>query len=539
MMNRSRLSPADDVLYAVLRMAKRPYAAYWLAEHRKHPHYPSFTSLTYVFRKVFLNFFPAQLSYDELREVPFPLIAHIDEKDGFFVMVLQAGESEVKVSVRGREKTMTKEEFEKIWDGAVLLLDTEPLSAEGPETENPFLTQESVRWKKQRLSRKTVLFFAARYRMRILGMLFLLLLVLLAFAVPARDGFNVFFTGCALSGLAVSLLLSEYRLHREHSRALRVCNLFRSKKVDCASVLDSRYAGIGGWFSWADAGVVYFLSASVALLAFPVPFSNRIVSVCSLLSLPVVLWLFAVLSIKIRRFCLLCCIVQGLLVVSAIAGGFYLYRCSPSPDVLRLLPVFVAVVPCMAVLYFVLLRAWREESRKDKLLAWYNYSRHTPAFLSEHLYSLPLTDFSGVNFLELNPGKKHRITMIFNPLCSACTETLAVVLSFFPEKENTTLALLLLADFPPAVQEAKKICAAYRRLPEAAFFDFLSCYVRGKPFRNHPAVCPSADFSDDELLRNASEWCRKHGIASVPRLYYCDRALPREYAVKDLDYLCR
>ena len=374
-MNRNNLTSADDVLYAVLHIARRPYIAYWLAEHRKHPHYPSFGSLAYIFRKIFLDFFPAQLSYEELSKMPFPLIAHVTEKEGFFVLVTEVRDSEVKISVRGHEKVLSRESFEHLWDGAVLLLDTTPLSSECKEEKlNSFLTAKGLRWKKERLSRKIGLFFWMKYRMWIFGIMFLFLLIVLSSMVPLRDGFNLFFLSCGGLGMSVSALLLEYRFHRERSGALRICNLVKSNRVDCASVLDSRYARLWGWFSWSDVGFIYFLSVTVTLLLFPVYFSNYVVSLLSLLSLPVIVWLLGVSLIRLKRFCLLCCSVQILLVVSSVVGGTYLLHYIHTPVSVVWFFVFVGVVLFLAVLYFILFRAWQDGTHKEKLLMWYNYS---------------------------------------------------------------------------------------------------------------------------------------------------------------------
>ena len=516
-----KLSSADDVLRTIMRLARRPHFAYWLDRHRLHPNYPGFSSLDYIFRHLEMDTLSIQAGYDELPNLPFPLVAYLNMEGGMFACITGADAEKVQVQVRGRDLYLTREVFEQIWNGAVMLIDFDPVPESGRPV--PDSSGQRNRWMFHTL---------LRYRFCLPAFSIVCLWGWLIWPLPELSFFNGLFLSLSCLGLAVCLLLSGYRGGREGT-AGRLCHIVRNKRVDCASVLSSRYAAIGGLLPWSAVGVVYFIWAVLLLLSFRAEISVPAVAAASLLSLPATVYLIFLQWSRIRRFCLFCLFVQSVLSGSACAAGYYFLQAPPMTVSVKDLSGCGILLGAIAACYWIVVRAISDSRQRMELAGYNNRLRFRPDVMSEYFRNSGKVDREGAEWMTLCPGGSHELLLVADPLCGGCMQVLGLLLEQLPYYRNTTFHLLLFAGSEQSRRKVQRLWQCYETLSPEDFFRILSTYARtGK--------CPEiAGTAKTDAIDKNRLWCEKNGIDLVPRLYYNGRSWPEAYSWDDVNYVCR
>lgn len=220
--------------------------------------------------------------------LPPPFIAHVG--NGF--VVVEAIKNE-KVVYHWNEKKLSVPlvEFNNIWSGATLIVETDENSVEPYYKENRKreLVTEILQY--LLLGAILILAFIGFVQNRIYNDIGLSLLLVL----------NII-------GIYVGYLLILKQMNIQSSHVDKICSLF--SQSDCNNVLDSPAAKFMGIFSWSELGLSYFLSNTFILL-FAIQFLPYLV-LLNICALPYSLWSVWYQRFKVKQWCPLCLIVQNL-----------------------------------------------------------------------------------------------------------------------------------------------------------------------------------------------------------------------------------
>lgn len=94
---------------------------------KEHPDFPSFLSFQYILHRMGKDSFAIHTSYEELTNMPAPFIVHgVTNVDLFLFITKATAESVQIIDEKGKEESIKKEDFEKMWDGNILIIDNLP-----------------------------------------------------------------------------------------------------------------------------------------------------------------------------------------------------------------------------------------------------------------------------------------------------------------------------------------------------------------------------------------------------------------------------
>jgi uncharacterized membrane protein len=370
-----------------------------------HPHYPSLKSVCDALKKWKIEHYPLNLELDEIKALEMPFIAHLKISGGQFVFVEGIKNNQVIFYIS--EEKAINEDFEKFSEklsGAVVVMEA---SKNSGEKEYQQILQNEI-------LNKSLLPFS--------------LIALIIFAVFnfISNSFNTFpITGFIFWGLlatkilgliaSVFLVLHELKVHTP--LADKICGF--SSKTDCDTVLSSNASKLFGWINWADAGLIFFSGSLIYLLGAPGNNSLWILAILSILSLPYPVFSIYYQSVKLKKWCPFCLIVQVVL----IAEFFLLFTAFKSIafsgfELLQLIVSF----SLPAAIWFTFKAYYNKSGEQSKEHYSFLQFKRNPDIFLHLLQSNGHTEFvEKENSLVLgNPDAKLKITAFLSLYCNPC-----------------------------------------------------------------------------------------------------------------------
>ena len=259
---------ARTILKIITKYYGCKYSAALYVILKEHPDFPSFLSFQYILHRMGKDSFAIHTSYEELTNIPSPFIAHVITNVDLFLFITKVtAESIQTIDEKGKIESISRKDFEDMWDGNILIMDNRPGKISIP-----------LKMKFSTIIKQI------KYPMLILcvAILFAYLLIL------KHEGgilFYLYLTG-VLGGLTASILLFVDQIDKYNVHIKKLCSATGNKNnIDCSSILDFKDAYFLGLVSWSDIGFVYFLSLLIVLLFLPFGTVQALInflSVCSI-----------------------------------------------------------------------------------------------------------------------------------------------------------------------------------------------------------------------------------------------------------------
>jgi len=226
---------------------------------------------------------------DGILKIEAPFVAQVG---GYLVVVYKIMFDKVFFVWRGNDHVLPFSKFIEAWTGVVLLAEPSERSIEPDYKEH----------------KKIELFnFLKKYT------LFFMCGLILFFAYFNKElflnpGISILLL-LYLSGIYVSRLLVLKQMHIQSQQADKICSII--KYNDCNNVLEDKAAKLFGLISWSEVGFSYFVSNFFILFFLPhfIAYSALI----NITTLPYTVWSIWYQKFKVKQWCVLCIIVQGLL----------------------------------------------------------------------------------------------------------------------------------------------------------------------------------------------------------------------------------
>lgn len=237
----------------------------------------------------------------ELAALTPPFLARTD---GGLVIVTSVGHDNVAYLTQGVAESMPLGEFEKVWNGSVLLSYPSPDAAE-PD---------------YHLHARLEFFSRSKKWVLLVCMLFLFGWF---FAVNGlyRDISLWWVAAVDIFGLYISSLLVQKSANIKSAAADKVCGAIQ--EGGCDKVLATDASKFFGLFGWSEVGLAYFSVSLLTLLFFPSAIPA--LSLCNICCLPFSFWSVWYQKFRARHWCTLCLCVQAslwLLFFGYLAGGW-------------------------------------------------------------------------------------------------------------------------------------------------------------------------------------------------------------------------
>lgn len=472
---------------------------------RSHPYYPSLFCIADSLSRWGLETMALDVPYSGLKQLPCPFLAHcpIVGADPYLI-VKEVTEGEIRC-VDGRRKPVAirKDRFYGIWDGKVLVMEKRDGSGEAEYS--------------GRLRGKN------RDRIGLSLLLAILCLPLLIRAgrslvlqpVPERFYYLVLLAG-SLAGIVITLMLLRYDYGLGGDRLQRWCSL--NGRMSCEAVLRSGMARLGGKVSWSEIGLVYFAGSllygwwGLDHVVFPAP-----MIFIQLLALGYVGFSLVYQGLVVRKWCLLCLVVQAVLSGEGVTAigmgpvrkpdglGGLLSRGGTFTDYGILIYAYLAAVLGVIVLRACLL------GQRERVMARQGLNRLKR---NELVFDTLLRQEDEVRWEPPSVGRfmgaaeaEHSLLLVTNPDCPPCARAHLQLEELLRVNKRWKAQVIFLV---PAGQE---------------------------PFASRPAEHFADAGEAASGLAIMRDWCEKADIRYTPAIFVDGRRLPEQYDIEDLQFL--
>ncbi len=265
-----------------------------------HPYYPSLKSVCDALNKWGVEYYPLKLEIDEIKDLEMPFIAHLRVFGGQLVFVEKIENGHVFYSAaEGKNQKEVFSKFAEKLSGAVIVMEAGKDSGE----------KGYRQIRQNEILNKILLPF---------GIFTVLLVCLLGISQNFGDlgaKHTLILWGLIITkitGIVASLLLVMHEFKIHSPLIDKICGF--SSKTDCDEVLASNASQLFGWFNWADAGLIYFISTLIYILGVSGNPSFGFLAIISLVSLPYPAFSIYYQSVKLKKWCPFCVLVQLVLI---------------------------------------------------------------------------------------------------------------------------------------------------------------------------------------------------------------------------------
>lgn len=411
-------------------------------EMESHPEYPSLLTICDCLTTFKVDYQVYQIEKEKYGtlNLPFPFITHFAKGDSPFHLVDNINDGQVRLS-DGKNKNMllSEREFAASWNGIILAAQSTRESGE------PNFYQNYI----GSLLQKIILPVFSFALFSILILIFRL------------NPFNWFILALCLIkaiGVGISTLLLAHSINENQPLIRNLCG--SGEKSNCNTILQSKEAKITSWLSWAEAGFFYFTGSFLVVLILPI-------------LAPALFWInisalpFTVYSLifqyEKKKWCVLCCVVQGLLITEFIVFNLLLgiLNIDFTPHLNLLFPFalcFLVPIVIWGLLKPTLLKAASVKTLHHQLEQFkYNSELFMLALTNQKHYEL---DDELMPVTIGNPDAQTVITIVSSPFCGACSDVHRFFNQWLQQRDDLYIKLILLVgSSDPQVKIAHHIVA--------------------------------------------------------------------------------
>lgn len=495
-----------------------------------HPSHPSLASFQDLFDDLEIENMTVRLSANDLKEVEYPMIAHLSENKGRFVLVESYSDDKVSYFDGKSSNKESVNVFEERWSGMALLLGTN----KNLENVRPFSELVDInKW-------------------TILGSLIILAVISSGVVQVVHSSESLILWSIITSSSVVGLWLSTslYKIENEEGSKLESRFCGKGEKLDCSSVVKSQKAKLFGFLSWSQLGV-FFFGGQIVSVFFLGHDNNEfdvwnILSLFHILAFPGFLYSLYVQHFILKKWCSLCLITQTLIVINLMT---FLLNGYPNFDkefnLISANLVFLSFLISLLFLYFFVQLSKDVGKLKLAKRALEQFKADTEIFdfklQTSTSKKFPVTrdDDPSVN--------KNKILLVLSPHCTPCQD------AFYELKKLRKLK-------PDSFHLEYRLSSPYK--DERRHLEYVKHFLAltaQEPLEEIENILDSI-FSVSDRKDNYQEWMRNNPVLEVdekilkqkieehnrflqlaqisvtPTIYINGRKLPSIYRVRDLKY---
>lgn len=495
---------------------------------RLHEHidYPSLNAISDTLSFFKLDNHAIEIPVSELHLVPTPCIASLYIAGGTFVVINNVENGFVKWWHNEKGKCQDSiASFSEKWQGILLLAQA---------------TKESREKDYQDNKRKEIFNLAFRIGYLVDVIAVFIASIYIFFTVHSNFSlFLLFVATIKFLGTIISILLLWHLFNKDNPFVRKICKI--GGKTDCNAVLNSKASKINNELSWSEIGFFYFLGSLLAMLF---SFSNneiiKALAFINLAALPYTAFSIYYQGIVLRKWCILCVLIQILLWAEFslfyFAHGFHLPLILSFSDILFLFITLTSPILIWFSFKPIIQKAFQTDSLKNKLKAFQN----DPIIFRHLLLRQPrMFDlYSNMNIIEMgNSSAPNILTVVSDPYCSVCSEKHTLIKDLIKSNSNNLKCqIIFVATNIPDDIRGKFVRHLYsleeseRILALNDWFDMEEKeFARwAKRFPVHK-ICKKAV----ETVTSYVIWNFKSGIKATPTFFINGYKLPEVYQIED------
>lgn len=484
-----------------------------------HPSYPSLHAITGVLDHFGIENLALDIPQnDEVFELlPHYFIAQLKSKETQSLVLVGRKENFVKLYYSNKKsKKITRSKFLEYWNGITIAIE------ETGFTNSKVIDRKSIH--------------------SILQLLLIGVIAVIYFLNTRFQIFNYVYLLLSFVGVYISTLLLRHDLGIHSNAIEEICS--STKATSCDAVLNSKAAHIFAGYKLSDVSLIYFSGLGLAglIIGLLSVKMNTLASV-SILALPVILYSIYYQGVVIKKWCPLCLVIVGVLLVQAVLSFFF------SDPIIgftsRGLSIFTVSFLVFIVLYFNIKPLITENQSLNKVKTlYYKFKRNYSLFEAVYSKSLVLNT-SITNIQEItfgNPNAMIKLLVITNPVCGFCKTTHHAVEWFLNKyQEDIQVKIRFNIDTSNTNGNAYKIATILLNLYQQ---DLKLCkkamhliYTEGVNIEQWiNTYLPYLRNLQHEILSIEDSWCKENHINFTPRVYLNNRVYPKQYNLEDLFY---
>lgn len=490
-----------------------------------HPQYPSLLSISDCLAELGVpnQAFQVDVSEFKLEELYFPFIAYLPENGGRYIVVKKIDDEVYFSDDLSGNQAIPLEEFLKRWEGVALYGSVALHSGEKGYLDKRIL--EILR-----------LSLAPIVMLSLIGLFFL------NFASQPVSLTFVILCVIKMIGLGFTLLLVFQSINSNNPLVVNLCKLGGTGN-DCNVILKSDAAKITSWLSWSEVGLFYFAGSLLALIWLPA--SEYLLSWLNVFALPYTIYSI-VYQYRHKNWCVLCCAVQGLLVLEFVNNiSFSNFSNAVNLNIIEGFSILLSFfIPVMIWLYLkpILIDLSQVSSLKRQLNKFkYNNDLFFQALKNQphHLVSKEV-----MPIIIGNISSKNVITMVSNPFCPPCAKTHAILDSWLKHEDDILIEMIFTSssyEDDPKNKFSQHLSALSQfgdeKLLKEALIDWYNS--DNKDYNSWAVKYPVKKDKGDLSLMTEShrKWCEIAKIEYTPTILLNGYKLPDPYKLEDLRYL--
>ena len=340
-------------------------------------------------------------------------------------------------------------------------------------------------------------------------------------------------------GVGISTALIARQEHFNHPLIKKLCGSDISN--GCNTILKSKDAKITSWLSWAEIGFFYFSGSFLSLLILPSSLS--FLYWANIVSLPFTFYSL-IYQYRARKWCVLCCIVQVILVLEFIA--FHSLPNSFDLDLKGSIRFVIPLVFCFSVPIFI----WelvKSTLHKKTLVGNLQYRLDQFRYNGD-LFSLTLNNQIRYELGDEikpiilgNPEPNKVVTIVSNPYCEPCSKAHILIDQLMEQRKDIQVRIILISDNDSArvkvVQHMIALSSLQdKNLIQLALKDWYEKQYATFELWSEKYPVHINDTAKDVSLHH-SKWAGSAGIMFTPTILVNGYILPEPYQLEDLIYL--
>jgi len=483
-----------------------------------HPDWPSLLCISDSLQRWNIPNAAGKLQSKEIDQLPTPFIAGTWDAEST-VVVTQVSDTTVSYYSPDRQRLLQSDRasFINNWTGIYLI--AEPDKASG---------EENYRKNKRKIATREIIPTA-------------LLIALTAISFPRNADPTIYAQwGVYIAGLTISALLLWYEIDRNNPLLKKMCTGL--SKGSCEAVLTSQKARLLGSISWSEIGFFYFAGSLLALLF--VPGAAQELAWLSLLAMPYIIFSVSYQWLVIKKWCVLCLAVQGLLLISGIATLTGPYLRPVAPPAARLFNeaacLLLPVLSWYSLKPYCLRLQQAVTVKREHLRLKFNTEIFDSLLKNQKAITSPV-EHLGIDLGKANA--KHSIIKICNPYCGPCAGAHARLERLLEENDDLRVKIIFTAttssdDFRS--KPVRHLMAITEQQDETLTKKALDDWYLSKQ-RDYDQFAAKYPMNgelrqQDHKLEAMSSWCREMGLVATPTIFLDGYQLPDAYSIEDLEY---
>ncbi|WGK63679.1 vitamin K epoxide reductase family protein [Croceiramulus getboli] len=315
-----------------------------------------------------------------------------------------------------------------------------------------------------------------------------------------------------------------------------------SKIMGCQSVVNSDGAIFFKKIDLADASIVYFSFISISFIFFPIIILFKALS---LLSLPLILYSVYYQLFIIKKICVLCLGIVGILLLQFVV--ITMMTNDENINLLTLLPTSL-LLSLITVSWMNIKRMYLNQILSEELsLNNLTFKRNYHLFLA-YYDNLPRVETNEDSIFDIylgNPNADVRILTVTNPLCEFCFETYNVFMDLLKKYENEIVIKFrfFISDMNRNNAETKiaeRLIDLFLNEKDSFEDAFQHWYAKKTSIQewfNKWGYCKNE--SINEILNLQRQWSVNSNVQSRPSIFINGKYFPKFYNPEDIRHFIR